>query len=90
MPPRTTRSLKALRVPAARQAYDTFAADLEEWPANGYSLWGLHASMLAQPGKYAPTEVAAVGARMAAAWRVADVPLVSSCAHFDEPSRAQP
>ena len=47
-------------------------------------------SMLAQPGKYSPSEVAAVGARMAAAWRDADVPLVSSCAHFDEPSRAQP
>ena len=42
--------------------------------------------MLAQPDRYSPSEVAAVGARIDAAWSDADVPLISSCAHFDEPA----
>ena len=75
-----------LRAGRPAEAHETFEADLRAWPENGWSLWGLRATMLAQPASYSPADVAAVAARMAAAWRDADVPLVSSCAHFDEPA----
>lgn len=57
------------------EAATVFRADLEEYPANGWSLFGLAQALDAQ-GK--ETEADRVRARFRRAWRHADVPLTSA------------
>ena len=89
MPMRQCLGRLLLRAGAPDEAYDVYAADLRQFPANGYSLWGLRQSMLLQPSKYSRAEVQTVSAQMAAAWASADVPLTTSCAAFDPPKGKQ-
>jgi hypothetical protein len=58
--------------PAGERVY---REDLETFPANGWSLFGLQQSLAAQ-GRW--VEAAAVGDEFAAAWQYADVTLKSS------------
>mmetsp|Transcript_10727 Transcript_10727/g.18259 ORF Transcript_10727/g.18259 Transcript_10727/m.18259 type:complete len:222 (+) Transcript_10727:215-880(+) len=85
MPMRQCLGRLLLRAREWSRAHETFVADLADFPANGYSLWGLRESMLAQPTKYAPADVRRVDAQVRSAWASADVPLTSSCAAFDPP-----
>ena len=85
MPMRQCLGRLLLRV-APEQAYDVYAADLRQFPANGYSLWGLRQSMALQPAKYSKAEVHRVEQQMAVAWASADGPLNTSCAAFDPAS----
>ncbi len=85
MPMRQCLGRVLLRLGMAANATAVYRDDLREFPRNGYSLWGLHQSMLAQPGAYTPEQVEAVQRAMREAWKDADVPLTSSCAAFDAP-----
>lgn len=89
MPMRQCLGRLLLRADAPEQAYDVYTADLRQFPANGYSLWGLHQSMVLQPTKFTKAEVEKVSAQMAAAWSAADGPLTTSCAAFDPPNVKQ-
>ena len=85
MPLRQCLGRLLLRADLPERAHAVFAADLTKFPANGWSLWGLHQSMLLQPHKYSKAETARVEEQMREAWREADVPLRTSCAAFDDP-----
>ena len=85
MPMRQCLGRLLLRAEAPERAHDVYAADLRQFPANGYSLWGLRQSMLMQPARYTKAQVATVEGQMAAAWKTADSPLNTSCAAFDRP-----
>jgi hypothetical protein len=52
-----------------------YREDLKRFPENGWSLFGLRQSLVAQ-GK--TTEARAVGRRLTKAWRMADVKLNAS------------
>jgi tetratricopeptide (TPR) repeat protein len=65
--------LKANRPAEAEAAY---REDLQKWPNNGWSLYGLAESLAAQ-GKTGESEI--VRAQFRAAWKHADVPIHASC-----------
>lgn len=85
MPLRQCLGRLLLRAHQAERAQAVFSADLTQFPANGYSLWGVHQSMLLQPQRYSKSEVARMEEQMHVAWREADGPLTTSCAAFDPP-----
>jgi len=60
----------------ATEAEAVYREDLRRWPDNGWSLFGLAASLEAQ-GKNA--EAAALRAKFADVWKHADVEIPSSC-----------
>jgi tetratricopeptide (TPR) repeat protein len=81
MPMRQCLGRLLLRAGQAERARDVYEADLRQYPANGWSLWGRKKSMEALG--YPQSDIDAVAAEIAAAWRTADVPLNTSCAAFD-------
>ena len=83
MPMRQCLGRVLLRLGDAANATAVYEADLAEFPRNGYSLFGLRQSMLAQPDAYTPEQVKAVEEQMRDAWKDADVPLSSSCVAFE-------
>ncbi|MBA3847314.1 MAG: hypothetical protein H0X45_11825, partial [Planctomycetes bacterium] len=60
----------------AAQAEAVYRADLARWPDNGWSLYGLAASLRAQGQEH---EAAEVDARFARVWQDADIQITSSC-----------
>ncbi len=62
--------------PVATEAEAVYREDLRRWPDNGWSLFGLAASLETQ-GKNA--EAAAVRARFDEIWKHGDVKIPSSC-----------
>lgn len=64
-----------LQAGRAAEAERVYREDLQKYPENGWSLFGLRQS-LAQQGKHA--EAQAVQQRLAQAWQHADVPLTAS------------
>jgi tetratricopeptide (TPR) repeat protein len=74
----TRQALGAVLLDAGRaaDAEAVYRKDLEQYPANGWSLFGLAQSLRAQPGKEAETAWAAGG--FEAAWAQADVELTAS------------
>lgn len=85
MPMRQCLGRLLLRADAAEQAQVIFEADLKQFPANAYSLWGLRQSMLRQPDRYTKAQAERVREQMDVAWAAADGPLSTSCAAFDPP-----
>mmetsp|Transcript_40784 Transcript_40784/g.130152 ORF Transcript_40784/g.130152 Transcript_40784/m.130152 type:complete len:678 (+) Transcript_40784:181-2214(+) len=69
--------LLAAKRPAEAEA--VFREDLEEYPANGWSLLGLRQSMERQAERYSEADVAAAEAERVSAWARADVQIGNPC-----------
>ncbi len=74
------QSLGAILLAAGefKKAQDVYQADLQVFPENGWSLYGLHQSLVAQG---LSTEASKVNIRFLKAWQHADVELDSSVVH---------
>ena len=74
------QSLGAILLAAGefKKAQDVYQADLQVFPENGWSLYGLHQSLVAQG---LSTEASKVNKRFLKAWQHADVELDSSVVH---------
>jgi tetratricopeptide (TPR) repeat protein len=75
-PVRHTLGAILLQAGRAGEAEQVYRVDLEEWPENGWSLYGLTRA-LEQRG--AATEARAAQERFAKAWSNADAPIHASC-----------
>jgi len=74
IPVRHTLGAALLKMGRADEAEQVYRDDLQRWPENGWSLFGLATSLKAQ-GK----DTAAVDARFRKVWQGADVTITSSC-----------
>jgi tetratricopeptide (TPR) repeat protein len=73
IPVRQLQGMAFLRLGLFREAERAFADDMKKFPENGWSLSGLHASLIKQ-GR--TRDAASVDARLKQAWEQADVELV--------------
>eukprot|EP00658_Telonema_sp_P-2_P003255 TRINITY_DN11199_c0_g1_i2.p1 TRINITY_DN11199_c0_g1~~TRINITY_DN11199_c0_g1_i2.p1 ORF type:complete len:360 (-),score=68.10 TRINITY_DN11199_c0_g1_i2:496-1575(-) len=66
-----------------KQAMRTYESDLQQYPKNGFSLYGRAEAMAGQPQKYTEKQVEAARSEARVAWERSSVPLTSSCTSFE-------